>query len=158
METKKYKYLVMGLTMVLSILGLQSWASETNSGDTKKGEKASPILTMNVEVVDMKGDVKYTDVVTKADPTLDYNLDELPLGEYTVRVKNGEEVINTVKMSNLPVSSDVITVIVLDASGNQVYASNNSSEMYNLEEMPKGEYTLNVYQGNKLINTNKLSH
>jgi hypothetical protein len=143
--------------MVMSVIGFQSWASETNSDDSKKGEKAAPITTMNVEIVDVKGDVKYTDVVTKTDPTLDYNLEELPLGEYTVRVKNGTKVINTIKMSNMPVSQDVITVIVLDAQGNQVYTSKDSSEMYNLEEMPKGEYTLNVYRGNQLINTNKLS-
>jgi len=152
----KFKFVLTGLTMVMLLLGVQSWASESDS-DGKKGEKAAPVVTMNVEVVDGKGDVKYTDVVTSADPTLDYNLEELPYGEYTVRVKKGDQVINSTTMSNMPVSQEVITVIVVDAKGNQVYSSKDSSEMYNLEGMPKGEYTVNVYRGNQLINTNKLS-
>lgn len=84
---------------------------------------------------------------------LNFDLQPLPVGQYTIRViKNGEEV-NAVYLNSLQDDKTIITVEALDADGNQVYESTKSTEMFDLEQMPLGTYTINIYQGKELVNT-----
>jgi len=126
------------------------------SKDSKK--KTTTEKTVKIEVLDMYGNVHYTDVQTKSDLHIDYDLKSLPVGDYTVAVKLGDKLINYTSMKNVSTDPNVITVEVLNSSGMQVYESDQSGESFDLTSMPKGDYTVNVYKGDKLINANILSN
>lgn len=111
---------------------------------------------MNIEVIDNYGKVDYTDVVTVDDPKLDFNLNELPIGDYTVQISIDDEVINYTNMSNVTKDQNVLTIEVLNQDGDKVYGSTDAHKTFDLASMPKGNYLLKVYKGSKLINTNKL--
>lgn len=140
-------FLLMSLISV-SVLG------STTTTDKKKTAVAT--ARVNIEVVDAYGMVKYSDHVTKTDKHIDFDLYNLPVGNYTVKVKLGERVINTVSLKNITNNQKVITVEVLNNKGEQVFESNDPKVSFDLSKMPKGKYTVNVYKGSELINTNKL--
>jgi len=151
----KTKYTML-LTATLSFLTIFSF--NASAGEVEKGEikKLTTTSTMNVEVINDNGNVEYTDVITSEDQTLDFNLESMPIGTYTVRVSQGNEVINMTHFRNVSSDVNVITVEVLNEAGDKVYESATSNEMFDLSAMPQGNYVVNVYKGSNLINTNNL--
>ncbi len=142
------------LMSVLNITAAMAFASETKKDLVKKS--ASNAQAMSIEVIDINGAVDYTDVVTTEDPTLDFDLESMPAGQYTIQVNSGTEVLNTTQVHNLTEDKNVITVEVLNSKGDKVYGSDTAGESFDLENMPKGEYVINIYSGQDLINTNKI--
>lgn len=111
---------------------------------------APEAAAMQVEITDYFGKTYQAE-------NLNFDLQPLPVGQYTVKViKNGEEV-NSVYVNSLNDNNSVITVEALDAKGNQVYESTKSAEMFDLEQLPAGSYVVNIYQGKNLINTKKIN-
>jgi len=156
LSKSKHTLFVFGAAILSTTLfSFQATASDLNK-DTKK--KTTTEAIVNIEVLDMYGNVHYSDIQTKSDSHIDYDLKSLPVGEYTVVVKMGDKLINYTPMQNVSSDQSVITVEVLNSLGNQVYKSNNSGDAFNLSSLPKGEYVVNVYRGNALINANKLTN
>ena len=151
-DKAKYSLILITLMSLLTVFSKNGIGNEI-----KKGKTTSPSSeSMNLEVIDVNGEVDFTDVVTSEDPILDFNLETMPAGTYTVQVSKGGEILNETKISNLSKDKNVFTIEVLNASGEKVYGSNETSETFNLDKMPQGEYVINIYRGQELINTNKL--
>ena len=155
LDKTKYSMLLIATLTLLAMFSFTSRAGEVEKGEIKA---ASTTSTMNVEVINDNGNVEYTDVVTAEDKILDFNLESMPIGTYTLRVSQGNEVINTTQIRNVSNDVNVITVEVLNEAGDKVYESVNSSEMFDLSAMPQGNYVINIYQGSDLINTNNLKN
>lgn len=145
--------------LLMTLMAMFSMFSTNVIGNTiaKGGESFNTNEAMTIEVIDVNGEVDYLDVVTNEDPKLDFDLEGMPAGTYTVKVSSGSMTLNEVKMSNLSSDNQVITVEVLNEAGDKVYMSEDPAETFNLDEMPKGEYVINIYQGQELINSNKLT-
>lgn len=143
-----------------TLFSFNARAGETENLDLPKDskKKTTTEATVNIEVLDMYGNVHYTDVQTKSDLHIDYDLKLLPVGDYTVAVKLDDKLINYTALKNVSTNPNVITVEVLNSSGVQVYESDQSGEAFDLTSMPKGDYTVNVYKGEKLINANVLNN
>lgn len=150
----KYFLFLFGASIATATLfSFNARAGEPENNDLFGKKLPKTEATVNVAVLDAFGNVHYTDVKTPTDAHIDYNLNTLPIGEYTVAVKLGDEVINHLAMSNVSSNPNVLTVEVLNEVGNQVYVSTNSKNAFDLEAFPNGEYTVNVFKGSKLINT-----
>jgi hypothetical protein len=155
LDKTKYTMLLIATLSLISMFSFSSRAGEVEKGELKKVLTTS---TMNVEVINANGNVEYTDVITADDQSLDFNLESMPIGTYSVRVSQGNEVINTTQIRNVSSDANVITVEVLNEAGDKVYESVNTSEMFDLSSMPHGNYVINIYQGSDLINTNNLKN
>ncbi len=151
----KFSMLLVATVSFSTLFSLNSRAGEVEKGDTKK---TTTTATMNVAVINDNGNVEFTDVITTEDPTLDFNLESMPIGTYTLRVSQGKKVINVTQITNVSSDANVITVEVLNEAGNKVYESVNTNEMFDLSAMPQGNYVINIYQGSDLINTNNLKN
>ncbi|MFT6323803.1 MAG: hypothetical protein ACJAWO_001359 [Halieaceae bacterium] len=138
---------------MLSFYSFTGFGNEIKKIDDKSTTASS---SMNIKVIDANGLVILTDVVTLQNPNLAFNLHTMPAGDYTIQVLEGVKPINETTMSNLPKDNKVLTVEVLNEKGDKVYGSQNTKEAFNLNNMPTGEYVIHVYQGQKLINTNKI--
>lgn len=120
--------------------------------------KTANVETVHVKVTNEYGKVIMTDFKTPTDDHIDFNLEPLPIGNYSVEVHHGDKMINSTEMRNVSSSEDVLTVEILNSRGKQVYESTNPDDNYDLSSMGKGNYTVNVYQGENLINTRKLKN
>ncbi len=152
----KFSMLLVATVSFSTLFSLNSTAGEVDKGDIKT--PTTTTSSMNVAIINDNGNVEYTDVITTENPSLDFNLEYLPIGTYTLKVSQGDEVINMTQIRNVSSDNSVITVEVLNAAGDKVYASANNLEMFDLSAMPKGNYVVNIYQGSDLINTNKLKN
>ncbi len=155
LDKTKYTMLLIATLSFLTMFSLNTRGGEVEKGETKKVTSTS---TMNVEVINDNGNVEYTDVITAEDQNLDFNLESMPIGTYTVRVSQGNEVINMTQIRNVSNDDNVITVEVLNEAGDKVYESATSNTMFDLSAMPQGNYVINIYQGSDLINTNNLKN
>jgi hypothetical protein len=145
------------LPLTLFVFSLSSFAGEPNTKNSgsKKMKSNTP---MQVEVIDENGQVDLVDVTTIEDPNLNFDLKAMPLGNYSLLVTLGNEVINTVEINNLSADKNQMQMEVLNTKGEQVFTSKDMSENFNLTDFPKGRYTVNVYRGMQLINTTKMKN
>jgi len=151
LEKSKYTLLLITLMSLLSF--------NSRGGDLDKSKaKVQKESTMNMEIIDEYGNVDLMDEVTLADPTLNFDLAKLPIGNYTIQVLQNGELLNSHAIHNAAESKNVITIEILNAKGNQVYLSTNAGDAFDLTQMPKGNYTIKIYQGQDLINSNKISN
>lgn len=142
-----------------TILSTSLFAVEPEDEDFLKSiTKPATVESVHVKVTNQYGRVLLTDFKTPTDAHIDFNLQPLPVGNYTVEVHQGNKVINTTDVRNVSFSDDVLTVEILNAKGKQVYESTNTDESFDLSSMGKGNYTVNVYQGSNLINTRILKN
>ena len=103
--------LKLALIPIFSVLtGFSAFATGENSEEDKEKSKMNTTATMQLEVLDEDGKVNYLDVVTTEDANLDFDLQSMPLGNYTVLVSLGEEVINSVQIHNF--SNQHIMILV----------------------------------------------
>ena len=152
----KSKYTLLLITL-MSLLSLYSFNSR--GGDLEKCKaKVQKASTMNMEIIDEYGHVDLMDEVTLEDPILNFDLAKLPIGNYTIQVLQDGELLNSHAIHNAAKSKNVITIEILNAKGNQVYLSTNAGDAFDLTQMPKGNYTIKIYQGQDLINSNKISN
>ena len=126
--------------------------------DLFSGKKTATVETVHVKVTNQYGKVIMTDFKTPTDDHIDFNLESLPIGDYSVEVHQGNKMINSTDMRNVSSNEEVLTVEILNSKGNQVYESTNPNDVYDLTSMGKGSYTVNVYKGENLINTRKLKN
>ena len=93
-------------------------ASASEGDDLKKkvestaSIKSAPQMKMNV--FNYHGKTHQKDVITLADPHLDFDLEDLPKGSYTIAVSYAGERINYTQMSNLSKDMNVISMEVLN--------------------------------------------
>ena len=87
------------------------------------------LIEIDLEIIDVNGNIDFTDVLTSNDNFLNSH----------VFSKNG------------------FVINVINKNGVKVYCSENKSDSFNLESMPKGEYIINIYKENVLINSNKIT-
>ncbi len=153
-NTSKFSLVAFMLMSVLNMSAAVTFAGEIKKGDLKSATEIAS--TMNIEVIDINGSVDFKDVVTVEDPALNFDLKSMPAGRYTIQVNSGNEIINATEVNTLTTDKSVITVEVLNWEGDKVFGSNVAGDNFNLENMPKGEYVINIYKGQELINTNKI--
>jgi len=147
------------LLIGFTILGTSLFAIEPVDEDLiKSNNKPATVESVHVKVTNQYGKVLLTDFKTPTDTHIDFDLQPLPIGNYTVEVHQGSKLINTTDLRNVSFSDDVLTVEILNAKGKQVYESTNMTESFDLSKMGKGNYTVNVYQGSDLINTRNLKN
>ena len=154
-------FIPISLVTILSFLFM--WTATASEGDNlkKKVESAVPAnnsQNMNINVFNYHGKSHHKDVITLADPHLDFDLENLPKGTYTVAVSYAGEVINTIEMSNLSKDRNVISMEVRNSTGEKVFGSINNAHNFDLSTLPKGKYLVKVYQGENLINKHHLKN
>lgn len=153
----KYWLFVFGSAIVGSTLfSFHAFGGEPIKKDMLKNPPA--IETLNVKVTNEYGKVIMTDYKTGSDDHIDFDLEPLPIGNYSVEVHHKGKIINSTELRNVSSNEDVLTVEILNSKGEQVYESTNPTEVYDLSSMEKGNYSVNVYQGTRLINTRKLKN
>ena len=138
--------------------------SVTASSSTDIKKKVKKVVTensaqnMKLNVFNSQGKILQNDIITPTDPHLDFDLESLPKGTYTISVTSDNEVINYTEISNLSKDENTISCEVLNSSGEKVHGSENNSFNFDLSNLPKGKYLMKVYQGKSLINKNLIKN
>jgi len=160
LDSGKFWLFVIGLAIFgPSLFGNLAKAAGVEERDLFNSRNSTPAIeSVHIKVTNKYGKVLFTDFKTSTDNHIDFDLQPLPIGDYSVEANHGNKLINTTDITNVSSSKEVLTVDILNSKGNQVYESTNPNDSFDLTDLKSGYFTINVYQGAELINTRKVKN
>lgn len=141
------------LSLVLAVGSIAS-VSQAKTPEKVTVEK-SRMLKMTV--LDESGSLVYQQYA-RSHKDLQFDFDHMPNGKYIIQVSQGKKVINKTEVHNANQShkkEEFIRYRVIDVNGDVVYAKSflpGGTTNFNLEALPEGNYMVEVYHLNSLLN------
>ncbi|MGB0390819.1 MAG: T9SS type A sorting domain-containing protein [Salibacteraceae bacterium] len=89
-----------------------------------------------IEIVDISENTTYSNFLTNNGETID---------------------LDNQKTNKSEITKPNLNVVVVNQMGESVYESAKSTHDFNLNNLPKGAYIIQIYKGKNLINSNKLT-
>jgi hypothetical protein len=138
------------LTATFGILSVSTVMAESTGGSTS----GLNVEILKLEVVDNAGKVVQSDVISEADPHLQYNMVTLPEGTYTIYVKIGDEVLSKSTVEK-KIPHNVVELKIYQSNGKLVQQKklNKNDMSYSLDNLPKGEYEIRIFNNGILVNS-----